>query len=194
VTGGPPAPRGALPEVMRTARLTLRPWALVDVADVLAYAQDPEWSRFLRLLPIPYTPADAEKFVARQLLLDRVTHPSWAIVLEGTAVGGINARFDFQNALAEIGYSIARAHWGHGYVTEAAGEVIDAAFTTHPDLNRVCARADVQNTASRRVMEKVGMTREGVLRQSRVERGEAIDEAWYAILRHEWRVRGAAGK
>lgn len=51
------------------------------------------------------------------------------------------------------------------------------------------AMADVDNTASQRVMEKVGMRKEGVLRQNRVERGEVIDEAWYGILRDEWLER-----
>lgn len=181
--------RDTLPEVIDTSRLRLRPWELTDVEDVLSYAQDPEWSRFLRALPVPYTRNDAEKFVARQLLLDRSTHPAWAIVLEGTVVGGINLRLDFEHRLAEMGYSVARRHWNQGYMTEAAGAVIDAAFTTHPDLNRVGAMADVDNTASQRVMEKVGMRKEGVLRQNRVERGEVIDEAWYGILRDEWLER-----
>lgn len=69
---------------------------------------------------------------------------------------------------------------------EAARAVVDAAFSIHADLNRVCARADRENTASQRVMEKIGMTKEGVLRMSRIERGEAIDEVWFAILRSEW--------
>lgn len=172
-----------------TARLRLRPWELTDVEDVLSYAQDPEWSRYLRALPTPYTRSDAEQFVARQLLLDRSTHPAWAIVLEGAAVGGINLRFRFEHRLAELGYSVARRHWNQGYVTEAAGAVIDVAFATHPDLNKIHARADVDNTASQRVMEKVGMMKEGVLRQNRVERGEAIDEAWFGILRDEWLER-----
>jgi RimJ/RimL family protein N-acetyltransferase len=178
--------RPHLPDTIRTERLTLRPWALGDVDDVLVYANDPEWSRFLRVLPIPYARADAERFVARQLLLDRSTHPAWAIVLDGVAVGGIGLSFEFEHRLAEVGYSVARVHWNRGYVTEAAAAVIDAAFTTHPDLNRVRAHADLQNTASQRVMEKVGMTKEGVLRQNRVERGEAIDQAWFGILRGEW--------
>ncbi len=179
--------RDALPEVIETDRLRLRHWQLRDVDDVLAYAQDSEWSRYLQALPQPYGRQDAEQFIARQLLLDRVTHPAWGIESEKTVIGGINVRFDFDHALCEIGYSIARAHWNKGFCTEAAGAVIDAAFSTHPDLNRVHARADYRNTASQRVMEKVGMKKEGVLRKSRVERGEAIDEAWFAILRSEWR-------
>lgn len=176
----------ALPEVIETTRLRLRPWGLGDVDDVLAYAQDPEWSRFLRLLPLPYERVHAEQFIARQLLLDRVTHPAWALQHDGSVIGGINLRFDFDNAAGELGYSIARTHWNKGFCTEAGAAVIDAAFSAHPDLNRLHARADERNTASQRVMEKLGMQKEGVLRMSRVERGEALDEAWYAILRNEW--------
>lgn len=181
-----------LPEVIDTPRLQLRSWRLGDVDDVLAYAQDPEWSRFLRTLPSPYLRADAERFVARQLLLDRRVHPAWAIVLDGHGVGGINLRFSFEHRLAELGYSIARHLWNRGYVTEAARAVIDAAFGAHEGLERVRAMADARNAGSQRVMEKVGMTREGVLRRNRVERGEAIDEAWYGVLREEWQGRSRA--
>lgn len=164
----------------------LRPYELGDVQDILAYAQDEEWSRFLRALPQPYEFRDAEEFIARQILTDRTTHPVWAVVLERTVVGGINVRFNFDHRRAELGYSIARVHWSKGYITEAARAVIDVAFHTYSDLNRVHARANSANAASQRVMEKIGMTKEGVHRLSRVERGEAFDEAWYSILREEW--------
>jgi [ribosomal protein S5]-alanine N-acetyltransferase len=185
--------RVTLPPVIDTDRLQLRPWKLTDVDDVLGYAQDPEWSRYLRLLPVPYARGDAEQFLARQLLLDRVVHPSWAVVLQGTVVGGINLRISFDHLLAELGYSIARRHWNRGYGTEAARAVIDAAFEAHADLNRVRAMADARNTASQRVMQKLGMVKEGVLRQNRVERGEAMDEAWWGILRSEWSSRPQPG-
>lgn len=164
----------------------LRPFELGDVEDVFAYASDAEWSRFLRALPRPYERAHAEQFIARQLLLDRVNHVAWAVVAEERVIGGIGLRFDFGNRRAELGYSVARSEWGKGYGTEAAHAVIDAAFSTHGDLIRIHARADANNRASQRVMEKVGMTREGVHRQARVERGEVFDKAWYSILREEW--------
>lgn len=182
--------RSRLPELIETRRLVLRPYRLEDVGDVLAYARDPEWSRFLRLLPRPYEREHAEQFIARQLLLDRIMHPAWGITLDDTVIGGVNLRFDFENRSAEIGYSVARKHWGKGICTEAARAVIDAGFSTHDDLNRIHARADVDNVGSQRVMEKVGMVKEGVLRLNRVERGEAFDEAWFAILRREWEGGG----
>ncbi len=178
--------RDVLPEVIETERLVLRPFQLGDVEDTLAYARDPEWSRYLRALPRPYEREHAEQFVARQILLDRVTHPAWAVTLRGSVIGGLNLRFNFEHRSAEIGYSVARAQWGKGICTEAARAVIDAAFRTHPELNRVHARADAENLGSQRVMEKIGMVKEGVLRLNRVERGEAFDEAWFSILRREW--------
>lgn len=177
--------RDPLPEVIETERLRLRPWALGDLDDILSYATDEEWARFLPV-PIPYGPADGEEFLARQVLLDRKVHPSWAVVLDGSVIGGTNVRFQFEHALGEMGYSIARRHWGRGYATEAAGAVIDAAFRTHPDLERLRAMADARNTASLRVLEKVGMTKEGLLRRNRIMRDESVDEVWFGILRGEW--------
>lgn len=178
--------RDALPETLETKRLLLRPYRFSDVDDVLEFAQDPEWSRFLRALPRPYHREHAEQFIARQVLLDPVAHPAWAITLEERVIGGVNLRFAFQHRSAEMGYSVARSHWGQGICTEAAWAVIDAAFATRPDLNRLHARADAENRGSQRVMEKVGMAREALLRQNRVERDEVFSEAIYSILRTEW--------
>jgi ribosomal-protein-alanine N-acetyltransferase len=178
--------RPVLPSEIQTERLLLRPFRLDDVDDVLAYARDPEWSRYLRLLPRPYEREDAERFVARQILLEPTTHPAWALALDDAVVGGVKLRFAFEHRSVEIGYSLARSLWNRGLCTEAARAVVDAAFSTHQELNRLWARADVQNVASHRVMEKIGMTKEGVLRGNRVERGEAVDEACFSILRNEW--------
>ncbi len=183
--------RPILPEIVETPRLVLRPFRLGDAEEVFAYAQDPEWSRYLRLLPRPYERHHADEFVARQLLQDRAKEPTWAMTLEGTVVGGIGLTFDFQNRSAEMGYSLARSLWGQGVCTEAAQPLIDAAFSVHGELQRIWARADVQNAASQRVMEKLGMTKEGVHRRARFEGGEMVDEAWWAVLREEWEASQA---
>jgi ribosomal-protein-alanine N-acetyltransferase len=174
-----------LPEIIETKRLVLRPYRFEDVEDVLAYANDEEWSKFLPV-PRPYARVDAIQFIARITLLDRLVHPFWAIALDQQVVGGINIRFDFQNRLGEMGWSIARPLWGQGLTTEAAMAVIEAAFGAHPDLNRIQAMADGRNRASQRVMEKIGMRYEGTLRQSRITRDELVDEVWFGLLRAEW--------
>ena len=177
-----------LPDIFETARLRLRPFRLQDVDDVLVYATDPEWARYLPV-PQPYTRADAEQFIAGQVLLDREVHPAWAIAHAGGVIGGINLRFHFDHHVGEMGYSIARSYWGQGLATEAARAIMEAAFATYAPLNRIRAMADARNIASLRVMEKLGMVREGVLRQNRLVRGEFIDEVWCGVLRTEWEAR-----
>ena len=73
--------------------------------------------------------------------------------------------------------------------TEAVGAVIDESFSTYPDLNRIQASADERNAGSLRVMEKLGMVREGVLRQDQYLRGEFRNTVWCGLLRREWEVR-----
>jgi RimJ/RimL family protein N-acetyltransferase len=107
-----------LPDIIETARLRLRPFRLRDVDDVLVYATDPEWARYLPV-PQPYTQADAEKFIAGQVLLDREVHPAWAIEHAGAVIGGINLRLHFDHHVSEMGYSIARSSWGRGLTTES---------------------------------------------------------------------------
>jgi [ribosomal protein S5]-alanine N-acetyltransferase len=159
-----------LADVIRTDRLVLRPWAFADVADVLSYANDEEWSRYLPL-PQPYTEADARTFIATQVLQNRQVHPSWATEYENRVVGGSNLRFFADHQIGEMGYSICRPFWNRGFATEAARSVVGAAFEALPNLVRVRAMADARNVASTRV------------------RGEPADEVWYGILRQEWSTR-----
>jgi RimJ/RimL family protein N-acetyltransferase len=176
----------ALPYVLTTSRLVLRPFEFGDVDDITAYAADEEWGRYLSNTPQPYRREDAVQFVARQALTDRAVHPTWAIVHDSTAVGGINIRFYYEYVVAEMGWSIHRRLWNRGLATEAARAVVDLAFGAHAELRRIGARADTRNVASHRVMEKLGMRKEGTLRQARVARGECIDEVHYGLLRPEW--------
>ena len=176
-----------IPDVIRTERLELRPYREQDVDDILTYAKDPEWARFLSV-PQPYTKKDAEQFIAVNLSADRNVDLAWAIERQGKVIGGIDLWFDLPNRVAETGYSLSRDHWGQGYTTEAAEALIENAFMHCTELNRIKAMADPRNPASIRVMEKVGMTREGVLRQNRVTKGEIVDECWCGILRTEWQT------
>ena len=178
-----------LPEVIETERLKLRPHRLKDVEDVLSYASDPEWARYLGPVPQPYTRADAEGFLANQLSQDRTKRASWAIEYAGSAVGGVNIGFEFENRVGTIGYSIAGHLWGKGLATEAAGAVIETSFAAFPDLNRIQATTDEQNAGSVRVLEKLGMVREGVLRQDQYLRGRFRNTVWCGLLRCEWEAR-----
>ena len=174
----------SLPDTIKTARLLLRPYTSSDLDDVYSYASDERWSKYLPT-PVPYTRQHTADFLVHQVGLDRSVRSTWAIVLDGAVVGGINVRFFPDVKLGELGFSVARRCWGQGIATEAARAVISMAFRQDPELNRIRAMADDRNLASQRVLLKCGMTKEGILRENRVNRGELIDEAWFGITRQD---------
>ena len=175
----------AAPEI-RTRRLLLRPYRFDDVGDVFAYGSDEEWARYLDVQQ-PYTRRSTEEDIARAILAGGAS-PMWAMVHEGRVVGGITL-IDRDAGAGELGYSLARPLWGKGLMTEAATAVLIHGFETF-GLRRIYASTDIRNTASWRVMEKLGMQREGVLRRDRLIHGELVDEVFYAILREEWSPPG----
>ena len=181
----------AEPTEIRTERLHLRPFRLRDVDDVYAYAKDPEWNRFLQL-PSPYEYRHAETYVARSFLNSWDTRPTFAISLDDTVIGGVNIRIDADSMTSEIGYGIAKEHWGNGLTVEAVTAVVEWAFDEF-DIAKVIARANIQNRQSWRVMEKLGMKREGILRSamppSAANPVERVDVVYYAVLREEWERR-----
>ena len=177
----------AKPIKLKTQRLLLRPFELSDVGDVYEYAQEPGWAQFLPL-PNPYTYRDAGEFVARSFLAPWDTKPIFAITLDGKVIGSFDVRVDPKNKAAEVGYAVGRAHWGQGIMAEAGSAAIDWAFREF-GLARICARADLKNRQSWRVMEKLGMQREGITRSSVASVSDPDareDTVTYSILRYEW--------
>jgi ribosomal-protein-alanine N-acetyltransferase len=176
-----------IPQVIRTQRTILRPYRPSDVDDVLEYAGDARWRQYL---PVPevYTRAHAEQFIARQAEIDRDVHPIWAIEVDDHVVGGLNVHFTHEHRIGELGYALAPRLWGQGVIVEAARAVITASFVAYEHLARMRARTDARNTRSLRVMEKLGMNREALLRSDRFFRGELVDEVVCGMLRHEWRA------
>ena len=179
-----------LPEIIDGDTFRLRPFRATDVEAVFAYANDEEYLRYLPIA-LPYVRSSAEDFLTKQLLMDREIHATWAIEIDGACCGGVNIRFFEDHRVSEMGYAIARRLWGQGIVSTASRIVVAAAFETYPQLARVSARADARNRGSIRVMEKLGMKREGLLRSARISRGELLDEVIYGMLRSEW--EGALG-
>jgi RimJ/RimL family protein N-acetyltransferase len=174
-----------LPEIIDGNVFRLRPFCMTDLEAVFAYARDEEYLRYLPIA-LPYERSCAEDFLAKQVGLDREINPSWAIEIDGTPCGGLNIRFFADHRVSEIGYAVARRLWGQGITTTASRIVIAAALEAYPQLERVRARADARNLGSIRVMEKLGMKREGLLRSERLCRGELRDEVVYGVLRSEW--------
>jgi ribosomal-protein-alanine N-acetyltransferase len=177
----------AFPRIeIRTNRLLLRPWRMTDIDDAFAYGSDPEWGRYLWNTPYPYTLENARQFVTWAANDAWDTHALFAIELERRVIGGVRLYVtDAPGRITGTGLNLARTHWGQGYATEAWQAVLSFAFET-AGIHRVYATADSRNIASMRVLEKLGMSREGVLRQHHLHRGEYADEVIYGMLSREW--------
>jgi RimJ/RimL family protein N-acetyltransferase len=89
-----------------------------------------------------------------------------------------------EKGVAEVFYSIGKAHWNRGYCTEALKAMIQFGFA-QLRLHRIWAGCDFENTASKRVMEKAGMTYESHWQKDRLRNGQWHDGLGYAIVNEE---------
>lgn len=153
------------PETIETERLVLRVPVMEDAAAMLeSYARDPEVTRYLVWKPMQSL-EEAEKSVTSRVEGWRKGFSfSWTILLKegGALAGSISLRPQGQRLY--MGFVVARPYWGRGYTTEAARPVVEWALA-QPDIYRVSAVCDTENLASARVLEKIGMQREGTLRR-----------------------------
>jgi [ribosomal protein S5]-alanine N-acetyltransferase len=151
------------PERLLTERLVLRRPTMTDVGAVYSYGCDPEVTRYL-IFPTHRSPADAERFLGTcSARWDSGEEFCWLITLQSDeAIGSIACRV--RGHAADIGYALARSHWRRGYATEA-GEAVVAWAASLGRVYRVWAVCDIDNVVSARVLEKLGMSREGVLRR-----------------------------
>jgi [ribosomal protein S5]-alanine N-acetyltransferase len=170
---------GPPPEIS-TPRLRLRALSSGDSRAVHAYAFDPDVARYL-----PWRPLSTEGFARG--LINVMTQPdffNWAIVAPpgDQAIGMVFLHsYSMQHRKAEIAFSLARSHWRQGLATEAAQAVLRFAFH-ELGLNRVEALSMPENLASIRVIEKLGMRREGTMRKSHHRYDGFHDMELFALL------------
>ena len=169
--------------ILETPRLRLRPFTLEDAALVQQLAGDSRVADTTANIPHPYPDRAAEAWIA--------THGSsaiegdsytWAIAnLETNELMGCISLILNRHNGAEMGYWLGVPYWNRAFMTEAARAVIEAGFS-RLNLHRVVARHFVRNPASGRVMQKVGMTLIGTMRDSWSKTGVFESETWYEIL------------
>jgi aminoglycoside 6'-N-acetyltransferase len=151
-------------ELLATERLTLRRLEPRDAAVISAYRSDPEVARF-QSWQAPYPVQSAEALV-HEMERRRLDQPGWTqIGIELRATGQLVGDVAFENrdsSEAAIGYSLAPAHWGHGYATEAVGAVVAHGLDAL-GFDVIVAEVVPANTASIAVLTRLGFTREGPL-------------------------------
>ena len=174
--------------LLLTSRLTIRPFTLADAPRVQELAGDHAIADTTLNIPHPYEDGMAEAWIAQSSgQFQRGESAHFAIVLRerNELIGAVGLTFSQPHARAELGYWIGREYWSQGYGTEAAGAVLDYAFMAL-GLNRVEATHLCRNPSSGRVMQKLGMKREGCSRQYFKKAGAFEDIERYALLRDEY--------
>jgi [ribosomal protein S5]-alanine N-acetyltransferase len=177
---------------LETQRLILRPLALRDAPTLSRLAGRREIADTTISIPHPYSEEQARQWIASAADL----FAKGKSVVFGTQLkrnrhltGTIGLRnIDEEHSQAELGFWVAVECWGQGYTTEAARAVVGFGFK-RLGLNRVYAHHMVRNPASGRVLAKIGMKPEGLLRQRVRKWGIFEDVVLMAVLRQEWAQR-----
>src|SRR5262245_6563227 len=153
------------PAISETERLRLRPPGIEDTAAIFdQYAQDAEVTKYLTWHP-HYDIEETQHFLRRCLSgWEQAAAFPWVICRksDGRLIGMVEIRPGGHKP--DLGYVLAREFWGNGYAPEAVKAIVEWALA-QADVWRVWAVCDVDNRASARVLEKVGMQRDGVLRR-----------------------------
>lgn len=178
---------------LETERLILRKLRQEDAPDMFEYASDPETVQYVTFEPnktLEDTRALIERMAATRPGMERLI---WAIEHKENSkmLGTVGLHLDSaRHARAELAYIINKAYWGRGIVPEAAQRVIQYGFEAL-QLHRIQALCKPENMASARVMEKVGMSYEGIMREYIFIKGTWWDSKMYAILRQDWEAAGS---
>lgn len=171
---------------LATDRLLLRPFSMDDAPAVQRLVSAYEIAENTLLIPHPYPEGGAAEWIARHGTMPN--NHVFAITLRdgGDVAGAIGLEVQPDHDRGEIGYWIGVPYWGRGYMTEAARAVLGWAFESLR-LHKVFAQHFTRNAASGRVLQKIGMTHEGSLRQHDKKWDAYLDIEVYGILHSEWR-------
>ena len=171
---------------LKSGNIKLRPLLLSDASRLVELANNEKISRNLRDgFPNPYTLADAENFLSKFTNQDPVTF--FGIEYNGEHVGNISLvpGQDIYRKSAEIGYFIGEPYWNKGIVTTAVNLITDYGFKKL-GIIRIQTGVFEYNTASIRVLEKCGFTKDGVFRKSVSKQNKIWDEVRYSKINPEF--------
>jgi ribosomal-protein-alanine N-acetyltransferase len=180
------------PVTLMTERLVLRRLVAADAAALFAVFSDPEVMRYWSSTAWD-SMAQADDYVASaDAGIASGSDLRLGITLAGVGqqagqlVGQVALyRFDRQNRRCDVGYALARAHWGRGYLGEGLGAMLEHGFGAL-GLNRVEADVDPRNAASAKTLERLGFKMEGLMPERWIVGGEVCDTAFYGLLKSGW--------
>lgn len=173
---------------LETERLILRPFLVTDAADIQRLAGERAIADTTLNVPHPYEDGMAEAWISeQQAKIEKGDLSVFAITLrtDGALLGSISLRIDQPMSRANLGYWIGKPHWGTGYGTEAALRLVQYGFDDLK-LNRLHAEHLDRNPASGRVLQKIGMVKEGIAREHTKKWDKFENLILYGLLREDW--------
>ena len=174
--------------VIEASRVRLRHLEESDTDSLFEIFSDREAMRYWSAPPFEER-AEAAKLLAEiHEYFRQKTLFQWGIARrDDDKIIGTSTLFhlDGKNRRAEIGYALNRQFWGNGFVNEALTALFNFAFA-ELNLHRIEADVDPQNSASIRVLERLGFQKEGYLRERWIVGGEIQDALFYGLLRSDW--------
>ena len=175
--------------IITTPRVVLRWISEDDIDSLYEIFSSPQVMRYWSSAPLSdrEAAADLQREIAEGN--ESETMLKWGLALrDSDTVIGTTTLFNLSldNGRAELGYAMAHAHWGKGYMNEALTALVSHAFEVM-ELHRLEADVDPRNAASIRTLERLGFQREGFLRERWHVNGEIQDAFFYGLLRREWR-------
>lgn len=168
--------------ILCTERLVLRRFNISDKEAVLAYGSDAETLKYL------IWPGITDVEAAERVIMAYYSRPGvYALTLKATnqCIGCLDIRVEPQHEKASFGYVLNRNFWNCGYMTEALKAILELCFTKL-ELNRVEASHYVGNEGSGKVMQKSGMSYEGLSLQEVKIKGFFQDVVHYGITRAQY--------
>ena len=176
---------------LKTKRLILRDLKEEDTSILAELINDLDISKFLALVPFPYSIDDAKWFV-NKCISDQNQNPrtsyELAITIDNNLVGVVGlTKVDDFNGTATLGYWLAKKVQRQGIMTEAVNELIRFAFIDL-NLNRLNVEAFVDNVASNALIKKLGFSFEGIQREGTKCKatGKLNDANQYGLLKSDW--------
>ncbi|WP_010257021.1 GNAT family N-acetyltransferase [Myroides injenensis] len=172
---------------LQTERLTLNLPQANDIPRLIEIMKNPVYSENTSNIPFPYTRENGEFWV--NLAVEGLQHGKqyiFAIRLKDNPmiIGGIGLGIDQTNNRAEMGYWLDDQYWDKGIITEAAKALIQFGFDTLK-LHKIFATHFTHNSASGRVMQKIGMKQEAILKEHLFKNGNYLDLISYAIINNK---------
>ena len=166
-------------------RVILRPFVMEDAPSIAKHIHDKDIYEVTLTIPFPYKESDAEWFIKKsQKDIEEKKAYALGIVLKETneVIGCIEAgSIDHTHEKSEVGYWLSKQHWGKGIMPEALDLLIDFAFNGLK-LHRLYAFTFVENTASQKVLEKCGFTKEGRKKDACKKDGQYKDDFVFGLV------------